>query len=71
MPGMPSTPSAVETGAAFGSSLRSPEPSETAYSCQPAMPSTMSPGAEPGWFERTTSLTVPPVITPPISTGLA
>jgi hypothetical protein len=34
-PGMPSTPSAVETGAAAGSSLRTPCPDDKAYSCQP------------------------------------
>lgn len=32
---MPSTPSAVETGAAAGSSLRTSWPDDSAYSCQP------------------------------------
>ena len=34
-PGMPSTPSAVDTGTTDGSSLRSPEPSLSAWVCQP------------------------------------
>ena len=66
MPGMPSTPSAVETGASAGSILRSPLPSETAWVCQPVRTSTMSPSAKPSRFDATTSLTVPPSITPPI-----
>src|SRR5947209_1594676 len=41
MPGMPSTPSAVETGATRGSSLRSPAPFESAWVCQPVWASTM------------------------------
>src|SRR5438445_239267 len=45
MPGRPSTPSAVETGAAAGSSLRKPAPLDSAYSCQPPRPTTMSPAA--------------------------
>ncbi len=43
MPGMPSTPTAVEIGASFGSSLRRPEPSESVCVCQPTRLSTMSP----------------------------
>ena len=57
-PGIPSTPSAVEIGAAVGSIFRMPLPSDTAYSCQPSRPSTTSPTANPGWLERTTSPTV-------------
>ena len=71
MPGMPSTPSAVETGASFGSSLRSPEPSESACVCQPARLSTMSPLANLSLFEATTSLTVPASITSSMPTGFA
>ena len=71
MPGMPSTPSAVETGASAGSSLRRPLPFDTACVCQPVWPSTMSPGANRSLLDAITSLTVPPSITPPISTGLA
>src|SRR5437660_10416793 len=65
MPGMPSTPSAVESGARLGSSLRRPEPSETAYSCQPARASTTSPTAKSLWRDASTRLTVPPSITSP------
>ena len=71
MPGMPSTPSAVETGASVGSILRRPLPSESAWVCQPARLSTMSPAAKPSRFDATTSLTVPPSITSPMATGLA
>ncbi len=71
MPGIPSTPTAVETGASFGSTLRRSLPSESAWVCQPARDSTMSPLANAGLFEATTSLTVPPSITPPIDTGAA
>ena len=35
IPGIPSTPSAVVMGARLGSSLRTPRPSDSAYSCQP------------------------------------
>ena len=69
MPGMPSTPTAVEIGAIFGSIFPSPLPSEIAWVCQPAYDSTMSPLAKPGLFDAITSLTVPPSITPPIGTG--
>ena len=55
MPGMPSTPTAVETGASLGSILVSPLPSESAWVCQPARDSTMSPLAKPGLFEAITS----------------
>ena len=71
MPGMPSTPTAVEIGASFGSTLRRSLPSESAYVCQPARDSTMSPLAKPGLLESITSPTMPPSITPPIGTGAA
>ena len=54
-----------------GSIFVSPLPSEIACVCQPARDNTMSPLAKPGLFEATTSLTVPPSITPPIGTGAA
>ncbi len=71
MPGMPSTPTAVETGPSFGSTLRRSLPPESACVCQPARESTMSPWAKSGLFEAITSDTVPPSITPPIGTGVA
>jgi len=52
MPGIPSTPTAVETGASFGSTLRRSLPSESAWVCQPARDSTMSPLAKPGLSRR-------------------
>ena len=71
MPGMPSTPTAVETGAMVGSTFRNPVPSEIAWVCQPARDSTTSPLAKPGLLDAITSLTVPPSITPPSGTGVA
>ena len=71
MPGMPSTPTAAEIEPSFGSILFRPLPSESAWVCQPARDSTMSPLAKAGLFEAITSLTVPPSITPPIGTGAA
>ena len=71
MPGMPSTPTAVEIGPSFGSTLRRSLPLDSACVCQPARDTTMSPFAKPGLFEAITSLTVPPSITPPIGTGAA
>ena len=68
---MPSTPRAVEMGAAPGSSLRTPRPSERPYSCHPAPASTRSPSANPSCRDATTRPTVPPVITSPSSTGAA
>ena len=52
MPGMPSTPTAVEIGAIFGSILARPLPSEIACVCQPARDSTMSPLAKAGIVRR-------------------
>jgi len=71
MPGMPSTPMAVEIGASLGSIFARPLPSDSACVCQPARASTMSPLAKPGLLEAITSLTVPASITPPIGTGVA
>ena len=52
MPGMPSTPSAVETGASAGSIFRTSLPSETAWVCQPFGLNTMSPAAKPSIVRR-------------------
>ena len=71
MPGMPSTPTAVETGAIVGSIFARPLPSDSACVCQPARDSTMSPLLNAGLFDEITSLTVPPSMTPPIGTGCA
>jgi hypothetical protein len=71
MPGIPSTPNAVCTGAMEGSSLRRPVPSESAYVCHPAKLKTTSPTAKPSCSDAATSLTVPPTMTCPISTGFA
>ena len=71
MPGMPSTPTAVEIGAILGSIFASPWPAEIACVCQPARDSTMSPLANAGLLEAATSLTVPPSITPLTGTGCA
>ena len=71
MPGIPSTPNAVEIGARAGSTFRSCPGLATAYSCQPSEPSTMSPTATSGVRDSATRPTTPPVITPPISTGAA
>ncbi|MGX1077045.1 hypothetical protein AB7M45_007655 [Bradyrhizobium elkanii] len=71
MPGMPSTPTAVEIGAIFGSILARPLPSDSTCVCQPARDSTISPLAKAGLLDAITSLTVPPSITPPTGTGAA
>jgi hypothetical protein len=51
---MPSTPSAVLTGASAGSSLRSAPWWTRACVCQPIIPSTQSPGANAADFDATT-----------------
>ena len=71
MPGMPSTPLAVEIGAIAGSTVRRLGPPAMAYSCQPSRSSTMSPTLKLGLCEATTSPTVPPVITSPMPTAAA
>jgi hypothetical protein len=70
-PVIPSTPNAVETGAWAGSSLRTCLADARAYDCHPTYASTMSPGRSASSFDSTTSATVPPSITSPISTGAA
>ena len=75
MPGMPRTPSAVEMGAARGSSLIGPNGPTRApallamwYACQPPYVSTNSPGRKAASRDSTTSPTVPPTIGWPSST---
>jgi hypothetical protein len=68
---MPSTPSAWESGGASGSTLRTPVPSESAYSCQPNAPVANSPTAYCGCRDATISPTAPPVMTSPSSTYVA
>ena len=70
-PGMPSTPSAVEGGASFGSSGISALPGRTEKVCQPKPPSTQSPSLKRGSREAATWPTAPHSITPPIATGFA
>ena len=70
MPGIPRTPTAVETGAFAGSTRRvlAPAPRAIEWLCQPVNELTMSPGANPSARDSTTSLTPPAGITPPNST---
>ena len=68
---MPSTPSAVDTGAASGSRLRIARASATACVCQPEYDSTRSPTARRGDRDSSTSHTVAPSITSPMLTGSA
>ena len=68
-PGIPSTPSAVEIGAAAGSSRRSAAPSESAHSRQPSWWSTQSPSAYRGFRDAATRPTAPPVIASPSVNG--
>src|SRR6266851_2314535 len=70
-PGMPSTPSPVVTGAAAGSSLRRSAPSESACVRHPVRARTTSPLAYAELFETSTCATLSPVITSPISRGVA
>src|SRR5215470_15838629 len=70
-PGIPSTPSPVVTGAAAGSSLRRPAPSESACVRQPVRARTTSPFTYEELFETITCATLSPVITSPISRGVA
>src|SRR3989442_2128160 len=68
-PGIPSTPRPVVTGAAAGSSLRRPVPSESACVRHPVPARTTSPLKYGELFETSTCATVSPVITSPISSG--
>src|SRR5688500_9465095 len=70
-PGMPSTPSAVDSGATDGSSRCTALRLTRACSCQPHCPTTNCPAVRLGSFDATTSPTVPPTITSPTATGLA
>ncbi len=66
MPGMPSTPFAVEIGASLESILRRRPIGGTAYSCQPSVPSTISPTLQSGCSDATIWPTPPAVIVSPI-----
>jgi hypothetical protein len=71
MPGMPSTPKAIDglgNPDGTGMTLR---PSLMLWLCQPVAPTTRSPSWNLGCLERTTRLTAPPVITSSIATGAA
>src|SRR5437868_12017782 len=70
-PGIPSTPRLVVTGATAGSSLRRPVPSESACVRHPVRARTTSPLTYTELFETSTCATVSPVITSPISSGVA
>src|SRR5471030_1823635 len=62
-PGMPTGPRYVESGIWVSSTLRKPLPSDVPNSCQPYDPTTLSPIANFGFSDSTTSPTVPPIIT--------
>src|ERR1022692_77940 len=64
-PGIPRTYNADEMGPAAGSIWRNDLPGAAAYSCQPSMPSTVSPAEWRGSFDSTTRPTTPPTITSP------
>src|SRR5213594_571848 len=70
-PGIPSTPRPVVIGAAAGSNLRRPVPSESACVRHPVRARTTSPLTYAELFETSTCATVSPVITSPISSGVA
>ena len=70
-PGIPSTPSAVCTGARSGSSGRVWRAWATARVCQPEYDSTQSPTSRSGDLDPTTWQTVPPTMSPPTGTGSA
>ena len=69
IPGIPRTPTAVETGAFAGSIRRMLPPAlAVEWVCQPVNELTMSPGRNPSARDSRTSLTPPAGITPPSST---
>jgi len=73
-PGIPTAPRYADSGTCVVSTLRSPpgpSPATTAYSCQPPIPTTLSPATNAGERDSTTSPTVPPIITSPIGCGAA
>ena len=70
-PGIPSTPRAVDTGAADGSSRRTALAGTTEWVCHPENDSTIAPTGTSSDRDSTTSQTVPPSITSPISSGAA
>ncbi len=70
-PGIPSTPSAVDTGAAAGSSRRTAFAGTTEWVCHPENDSTIVPTGRSSARDSTTSQTVPPIIRSPTSRGAA
>jgi len=62
-PGMPTGPRYAESGTCVSSILRRFLPSDVPNSCQPNMPTTLSPGLKAAFFDSTTSPVVPPIIT--------
>ena len=68
-PVMPSVPRYVGSGAASGSTWRTPLPSDSAYSCTPVVALTNAPTGKPSCFELTTSPMTPARMTSPICTG--
>ena len=68
-PGIPSTPSAVETGATDGSTGIRPRPSESANSRQPSQLVTHDPSGTRSLRDATTWPTAPPLITSPTWNG--
>ena len=71
MPGMPSTPSAVESGASAGSSFNRPAPCDRAVELPAIAAHAYSPSRKPGWRERHDLADDAALDDPPISTGLA
>ena len=71
VPGMPKTPTEVESGAISGSINLSFFSSTVGLSCQPVRPSTKSPGLNNFDLLSITWLKAPASITSPISTGFA
>src|SRR3954470_8330521 len=72
-PGMPSVLSITGSGPSPGDSRASigmsPSPLVIAYSCRPNVPSTFTPGENPGCFDSITRPIAPARITSPIATG--
>src|SRR3989344_1189662 len=67
-PGMPTAPRECDSGTWVVSTLRSApgwSALTTLYSCQPPMPTTLSPTAYLGCLLSATSPTVPPIMTSP------
>ncbi|MFY0526146.1 hypothetical protein ACN28I_24365 [Archangium gephyra] len=69
MPGMPSVPRYTGSAAKLVSTLVTPLPLESAYSCTPKVPETWSPTAKPGCLLAMTRPTAPARMTSPMPTG--